>query len=358
MSANMTQVLSLLEISQLESQQRLPTVVYLCVLIILGVLGNSVVIFVYIFRYSRSDLRLYILCLAVLDMLACCVSMPAELVDNYWPYMFYSDAFCKIQRFIGNVAKIGSAFVITLMAIERHRRVCGPGFSGAPPKLSHLYCGCAIGLTLLISWPKAVISGTIMEHFPGNITGHDCSVADAVRNTKIPFIYTIIQLVIFLVSFVLLIILYSLIVRSLYRHSTQPAHTGSDRGLRLLRRSRKVTKIMMAISAAFLISYLPHFVITTLSTMKQTKNLLAPSQLVLGVLPLLYRSYFINNVVNPIIYIVGDGQFRSICYEKFCCLLPQSLRKSGKCNTLRKNHDNMAKDAMLTAKGVNETIRI
>ncbi|XP_060071696.1 C3a anaphylatoxin chemotactic receptor-like [Ylistrum balloti] len=350
MSANISQVLTLQEISHHESKQRLPTVVYLCVLIVLGILGNSVVLFVYIFRYSRSDLRLYILCLAVLDMLACCVSMPAELVDNYWPYMFYSDIFCKIQRFIGNMAKIGSAFVITLMAIERHRRVCGPGFSHAPPKNTYLYCSIAILLTLLISWPKAAISGTIVEHFPGNVTGYDCSVTDAVRNTKIPFIYTVTQLVIFLVSFVLLIILYSLIVRSLYKHSTQPSHTGSDRGLRLVQKSKKVTKIMMAISVAFLISYLPHFVITTLSTLKQTKTLLAPSQLVLGSLPLLYRSYFINNVVNPIIYIVGDRQFRSICFEKLC-----PRRTPGKCNIFRQKDDNMARSAMLTVKHVNES---
>lgn len=354
MTANASEVFfTLQEISDVESKQRLPTVVYLCILIVLGVLGNSVVLFVYLFQHSRSDLRLYILCLAVLDMLACCVSMPAEVVDNHWPYMFYSDAFCKIQRFIGNVAKIGSAFVITLMAIERHRRVCGPGFTCMPPKYTYYYCGSAIGLTLLISWPKAAISGTIIEKFPGNITGYDCSIADSVRNTKIPFIYTVIQLVIFLLSFVLLIILYSLIVRSLYRHSTRPAHMGSERGLRLIRTSRKVTKIMMAISMAFLVSYLPHFVITTLSTLKQTKNLLAPSQLVLGAMPLLYRSYFINNVVNPIIYLVGDEHFRSICIDNFYCLL--LWKKRGKGTVFRQKEDGIVRNAMLPVKKDEET---
>ena len=313
---------TLQEISDHESKQRLPTVIYLCVLIAVGLFGNTLVFFIYMFRYKLCNFRTYVLCLASLDLLACCIAMPAEIVDNHHAYMFYSDIFCKIARFCGYTSKIGSAFVITIMAIDRHKKVCYPFNKSYCPCKARTNCVIGITVSLILSCPKIALTGAKEVVFPGNVTGYDCTVDIFYVESYIPFIYTVIQSVIFLICFSILIMTYLMIAIKLLHQSKRPAHTGSLRGKIILGRSRKVTRLMLCISLALILSYLPHFVLTTMTAFKRTANLVEPSPLVLGTLPLLSRSYFVNNVLNPVIYYFGDKQFREVILAYCSVIFP------------------------------------
>jgi hypothetical protein len=66
--------------------------------------------------------------------------------------------------------------------------------------------------------------------------------------------------------------------------------------------SKKLTKIALAISLAFILSYLPHLTISLLTALKG-KFLFPPGPVVSAVLPIVTRSFAINNVINPIVYV-------------------------------------------------------
>lgn len=72
---------TLQQLNDENAMARLPTIVYLSVLMVLGILGNLIVIIVYTFRYSKSNYRTFILCLSVIDIMSCCIYIPVEIVD-------------------------------------------------------------------------------------------------------------------------------------------------------------------------------------------------------------------------------------------------------------------------------------
>lgn len=85
--------------------------------------------------------------------------------------------------------------------------------------------------------------------------------------------------------------------------------------------SKKLTKIAFAVSLAFILSYLPHLTISLLTALKG-KFLFPPGPIVSAVLPIVTRSFAINNVVNPIIYAFIDRRFRDgyrFIFKKMVC---------------------------------------
>lgn len=59
-------------------------IVFLCIFIVFGVIGNIVVFVVYGFRYCLFIFRFYILILVVIDLLFCLIVMLVEFVDNFY----------------------------------------------------------------------------------------------------------------------------------------------------------------------------------------------------------------------------------------------------------------------------------
>lgn len=310
--SNQTIHLTLQQLNDAEAKQRLPTVIYLSILVTIGILGNVIILLVYGTRYKKTNFRCYILCLAFLDLTACCISIPSEIVDNAFPYMYYSEMFCKCSRFVGDVAKLGSALVLTVMAAGRYRRICFPFSEEISLKMAKMCCVMAISLSIFLSWPTAIIQGQHLKHFPGNITGYDCSTDDDIRPTKFPFIQATFLFVIFVTLFGILIYLYGRIIWELRDHFRMSRLLRIENGNGKKQAKHTVTKIFLSITIAYVVSYIPHLTLNAITTFIQG-DIFPPSPLVLGTLPLLFRSYFVNNVVNIFVYYVGDARFRKHC---------------------------------------------
>jgi uncharacterized membrane protein YsdA (DUF1294 family) len=306
------------EVNTTKAEQRLPTVIFLIILMIIGLVGNTVVIVVYSVKYPPSTFRLYILTLAVTDLLSCLIPMPLEVVDNMYPVMFYYEGFCKCGRFFGNVLRIGSAFVLVVMAVGRYKSVCHPYSTPSSRLHARGCCVAAIVLAITLSWPNAIIQGSKHVHLPGNITGYDCSIDDDVRDTRYPFIYTTLLFTVYVVVFLLLAVLYSMVIFSLRKYAKK--QKAQRLGERLNKTSPRVTKLMFAITVAFILCNLPDCILDAISTFKRG-NAVQASPVVLGVLPLLARAFFINNIINPFIYLIGDSKFRDIVKQFPRCLL-------------------------------------
>ncbi|KAK3089611.1 hypothetical protein FSP39_005023 [Pinctada imbricata] len=291
------------------ASQRLPTIIFLGILVALGIIGNVTVLLVYGLRYRPTTFRLYILSLAVIDLLSCCIAIPLEMADNLFPLMFYSEALCKIGRFFGNVFKIGSAFVLIVMAAGRYWKICRPFSTPSTLKSARRCVAFAIGMAVLFSWPNAIIQGLKVRSYPGNVTGYDCSIDDDIVKTEFPFIYSTILFVVYMVTFILLCVLYTKVVLELRRHVKK---TSSFKLNDKVKKSNpRITKLMIAITLAFILCYLPNCVLDAGTTFKRD-YLFPPSPLVLGLLPLLSRTFFINNIINPVIYFIGEAKFRRI----------------------------------------------
>ncbi|KAL3889958.1 hypothetical protein ACJMK2_002273 [Sinanodonta woodiana] len=78
--------------------------------------------------------------------------------------------------------------------------------------------------------------------------------------------------------------------------------------------TRKITKMMFTITLVFIVSYLPHLCIAILDAVDtHFWDDLSSSELV--VCDMLFRTYLINNMANPIIYGFWDVRFRKECIQ-------------------------------------------
>ncbi|KAJ8311132.1 hypothetical protein KUTeg_011318 [Tegillarca granosa] len=296
---------TLQELNDIEARKRLPTTIYLCTLMVIGILGNILVLCVFATRYSHNNYRTFTLFLASIDLTACLVYFPAEIVDQTYPYMFFSEGACKGCRFIGRLTILGSALVLIVIAIERHRKVCHPFQTQISHSMAIIMCVFALLLSLCFSWPVILIEGQKVKSFSGNITGYDCGTADSMRGTEYPFIYTIFMFVIFSITFVVIIVLYTLLIQRIKMHSNSMRTKSLDHS----KKRRSVTRIMLFISVGYILSFLPHFILEIISTAKKGQ-VAPPTQIVLATLPLVNRSFLITTVINPFILLIADTSFR------------------------------------------------
>ena len=325
MNSSVTNVFkSLEELDADKVQQRLPTIVFLSILIVFGIMGNVVVLIVYCRKYRSSTFRTFILTLAVADLSSCLIGMPMELVDQLSPLTFYNEEFCKIGKFVGQILKIWSALIVFLMAVVRYQKICRPFRMFLSIKFARNLCISSMFVAVLVSWPFLIVKGTQYKHLDGGIVGHACSTDSDVKETIYPFVYTIITFAIYMFVFFGLLILYTLIIVKLRSHNEveEEKHKTDPR----------ITKIMIAITVAFVVTYLPDCILDANSTFNEG-NMLPPSPAVVGSLPLLARAYFINNVINPIIYFAGDTKFRKIVIKRCVSIYHFLLRRNFQTST-------------------------
>lgn len=368
---------TLQEYNDEEANRRLIPVIYLGLLMLIGIPGNLIVLIVYPSRFPKTTHRMFITGLAVADILVCVVTLPFEITEMRLQYTFYNSWCCKFFRACNTLFALSSIFILMGLSGDRFRRVCTPLKVQMTSRHATIYIMFCVVLAVIFSWPNFFISGIRLVNLGNNVTGYDCSLSDQFAKTKYPTLYGGTLFLVFIICMISLIVLYSLIGRQIVKHFqfkrrfsrsstskstsstpvsndsrklmstnkaeqeynnevfidnkpketqemlTRKSHRKSSKHHSTKRQSvkedatsKKLTKIALAISLAFILSYLPHLTISLLTALKG-KFLLPPGPVVSAVLPIVTRSFAINNVVNPIIYGLMDKRFRDNCKLMF-----------------------------------------
>lgn len=243
---------TLRNLNDLEANERLPVVIFLGVLSVIGFIGNLHVIIVGICRlHTPSNYRIFITLLAVMDILNCLFGMPFEIFDNKYPYTFTYTTTCRVMRFHNTFVNIGSMLILLTIAVERYQKICKPLKTQMSKKRLGVACGIVVLISLVFSCPQAVFNGhrTVIFREQNitakyNITGIDCTVSDEYKDTPFPRIYYIIINFGIIGSIVILTVLYCCVGQSLRKHtksfgrlsafrssvSTECSNTSSRRG--------------------------------------------------------------------------------------------------------------------------------
>lgn len=357
----------------------LPVIVFMVILMIIGVIGNAIVIYIYWFRYPSRSSNCFFITMAVFDLLACAIGMPIDIYDLRNHYTFYSAVACKLFRYVECITTYGSSIILVEIAFDRYLKICRPLEIGNQNRTKTM-CVVALILAILMSIPALILFGLThpnVEIKGLNITGSDCSIAEEYHGGSFPRIYYIILIVIFLVSFSLLAGLYiriwveikrrkEMVIGDRLRHdddieggksiikrpeplssvsdddssayankkvkgNTRTTSTSSYRSrmaslseaMARMRVSR-TTKIFIAVTLVFVLSYLPSIaVMVARSSYKRLETSASPVEELF--LKLFSRFHFINNCINPIIYSFLNINFRKQCSKllksiAFCCI--------------------------------------
>lgn len=341
----------------------LPVIIYMSLLMLVGIFGNLMVLVVYLRKRLKCSSDYFILNLAFMDLLTCLIGVPVEIADLRDPYMFYAPAACKLLRTVESFSNMGSTLTLMAIAMDRYKRICKLGERFSNQKAKRLCIG-AILIGAITSWPAGVVFGkkTVDVGIPGANTA-DCSTADEMRNTIYPLLYYGLVMLYFIICVIFVLFVYvriSIFIRrgkskqkkvakptaqdapSFNLHSSNDGHTALSgvseeedvkklhviekkavdisQGGRLVNTIKvtRTTTIFVAVTAAFILSYLPFLVVMiTRNIKKNFEDILSPSAEVFYKFCL--KSYFINNAINPVIYSFLNRNFRADVINIFKC---------------------------------------
>ena len=202
---------------------------FVCVIfyMIIGFIGNSIVIYIFTAKWKLTKTTIFILTLAGVDLMSCIVNMPTEAAILWNPLEFDYDIICKISRYMTFTATVSSTFVLIAISIDRYLMVCRP-FFGRELGIQYAKRTCltAVLLGLLLSWPSLIFYGTytydvkVEESETGKmitVQGKTCLISNFyVENYKLPAGFYFFLFGGHIIMFIILTMVYLLIGRTLF----------------------------------------------------------------------------------------------------------------------------------------------
>ena len=360
-SSNISITVTIDDLNHEKFMRKLPVLLYMVILMIIGLPGNFSVLFVFLRHYKRSTYRKFVVTLAFVDIVSCSVCMPFEIIETIFLYTFHASEICKIIKTLTASVLISSSLIIIGLSVDRYRHLCQPFKIQMSENISTVICVSSIALAFLLALPCYLLSGIRNVNLMNNITGSNCYIiSEEYISTDYPFYYLGVGIFIFITSIVSLIIMYILIGRAIYKQAqfrkkfcptytsnSKPRKDMANESMHVSGRNsiqattaaiqdanslpnthrpnssnhqskQKITKVAFAISALYIISFLP-YTIAILMTLKAGDFVADTMSVASIILSIMSGSVFLNSVGNPIIYGFFDKRFRGF-FRKYMCV--------------------------------------
>ena len=318
------------------SRTLLPTSVFLILCIVVGVVGNSLVIAIYSLKLRGAKERYFIPYLALVDLLAVCETAGFNVSYNFRTVNYDNKELCRWSWFFGYLTSVMSIFILLVIAIQRYLKICKPFAKQMTLKWKRVAMLCTFIGAVVITAPIPVTYGldpVYSERF--NVTGSACRRLTQ-ENRSLSLVHAIICNVIVAGVVWALIILYTLIGRTIYTQMKQwktqessgnaiqmdnmPDETNnSSMSKRNKKTMFKITLMFMLISVIFIVSFSPKVVIFILECLNDRfwDSLPPETRLLVRFFDVIF---VINNIANPFVYAFLDVKFSQQLRQIFCDL--------------------------------------
>ncbi|NWV23078.1 NPFF2 protein, partial [Origma solitaria] len=285
---------------------------------LLCMVGNGGVCFIILWsKHMRTVTNLFILNLAVSDLLVGLFCMPTTLLDNIiagWPF---GSLVCKMSGMVQGISVSASVFTLVAIAMDRFRCIVHPFKQKLTIPTAVAIIAVIWILAVAIMCPSAVLLQVQEEkHFrvllgSGNATRPVYWCREEWPEPGMRKIYTTVLFAnIYLAPLSLIIIMYARIGISL-SHTAMPRagkHSQEQRHS-VWKRKQKVIKMLIVVTLLFTLSWLPLWTLMLLSDYASLSDL--QLQLInIYIYPFAHWLAFFNSSINPIIYGFCNENFR------------------------------------------------
>ena len=309
---------------------------FLCVIfLIVGLLGNGFVLFVYTFRMDeKTESRFFIPYLAVADAFASVSSCVYFTFDNMHILYFPWDGLCRTLLFLPDIPTLASVFILLAIAVQRYTmtKPLGKQFSLVWRKRALIFISF-VAFALSIGIP--IVSGSVEVTGPYkgfNLTGYTCRTGSG-RYPVFEQIYYGFLALVLVVNIVVTCVLYIPIAVTIYKKQKSKKWTpespssssqiqdtnekGSGKKSKSSSPSTNFNVMFMTIVGVYVLSFLPTSVLMII-TKSQPEIWEDIPAWKLVIYAILIRSYVINNIANPVIYGYFDMKFRKYLKKSLC----------------------------------------
>lgn len=196
----------------------IPNTIILSLYLIIGVTGNVISIFVYGVKIKDvKGKRFFIPYLAAVDLLSIMIGGGFAVALNVLPVRFHGDILCKSLWFLCAVFAIQSCLILLVISVQRYIEVCKPHNQ----QMTRFWKKVALLLTVILAFgtstPNILFHGEIEVVTSRNITGHRCGILKSTSDTVTFFVYNCILFALNAAGVVVMVIIYSLIGRDIFR---------------------------------------------------------------------------------------------------------------------------------------------
>ncbi|ERE87451.1 cholecystokinin receptor type A [Cricetulus griseus] len=186
---------------------------------LLSVLGNTLVITVLIRnKRMRTVTNIFLLSLAVSDLMLCLFCMPFNLIPNLLKDFIFGSAMCKTTTYFMGTSVSVSTFNLVAISLERYGAICRPLQSRVWQTKSHALKVIAATwcLSFIIMTPYPIYSNLVPFTKHNNQTANMCRFllpSDAMQQSW----QTFLLLILFLIPGIVMVVAYGLISLELYQ---------------------------------------------------------------------------------------------------------------------------------------------
>lgn len=194
----------------------IPDYVTLSIYIVIGIVGNTIVLLVYKNYMNRSsEERYFIPVLAVSDMIACVTCSSLGIVWNYYQKNFTNEALCKVVYYFMGNSEYMSIFILLCIAIQRYLKICRKKTLRLRTRRIMVFICllCAISFTI----PLCLTYGIVHFEKNGKIISSHCNKLKY-KNHLVGAAYGIVVSAFIFFTYVVFIILYGKIGYAIYKH--------------------------------------------------------------------------------------------------------------------------------------------
>ncbi|CAG2252326.1 unnamed protein product [Mytilus edulis] len=152
--------------------------VLLIVYILLGLIGNTLVMIVYKYKMKQNvDDRYFIPWLALLDLLACTFRCSFEFARKMNPVDFRGSMLCKLCWIPINITAFSSMILLFVIALHRYLKVCRPFGKQMNLSWKRVALGLTFGVSVIPSTALTFYNAEVKIYNPKlNVTGFVCEI--------------------------------------------------------------------------------------------------------------------------------------------------------------------------------------
>ncbi|XP_059379178.1 cholecystokinin receptor type A [Carassius carassius] len=193
-------------------------IVLYVLIFLLSFIGNSLIITVLLRnRRMRTVTNLFLLSLAVSDLMLCVFCMPFTLIPNLMKNFIFGTGMCKVATYFMGISVSVSTFNLVAISLERYSAICNPFKSRTWQTKSHaakvITATWIVSFLLMLPYP---IGSTLVPFIrSNNSTGNMCRLvwpSDVMQAW-----YVFLLLILFLVPGIIMMTAYGLTSLELYR---------------------------------------------------------------------------------------------------------------------------------------------
>ncbi|XP_015788297.1 neuromedin-U receptor 2-like [Tetranychus urticae] len=298
---------------------------------ILGVIGNTATILVILrFKYMQSVTNLYLLNLAIADLLTLCAAMPLELYQLWHQYPWELGGLpCLLKVLIPETTANASILTLVAFTLERYSAICGSPKTPPPNINSSSSTRNRFTRNTVLIWLLGLLGAVPLALYTRiNYLYIDDEPLIESAWCGLPFndpdrtwetIMLTSTIIFFIFPLLIICLLYYFIAITLKKATRLDPignidiHLNDQRCSRKIMQSRKIViRLLVAIVIAFTICWTPfhaqRLLFLYVSLYSEWSNKLRSVNQILFLLAGVF--YYLNSSINPILYSVMSTRFR------------------------------------------------